>query len=186
MDAIQLLTDQHRQADAAFDEYLGLGPGDTERKREIARTVITELSVHAGIEEVAFYPTVREALPNVDDDIDEDLEEHREAKEHLATMQGMDPDSPDFDETFRELIEEVRHHVQEEESDLFPRVRQALTAEELDDLGSSMQHLMDQVPTNPHPHAPQEPPANKVAGPVAGALDRLRDRVRERIGKEEV
>jgi hypothetical protein len=55
------------------------------------------MSVHAGIEEVAFYSTVREALPNVDDDIDEYLEEHREAKQNLATRQGEDPGSPDFD-----------------------------------------------------------------------------------------
>lgn len=186
MDAIQLLTNQHREADAAFDEYLELGPEDSDRKKAIARKVITDLSVHAGIEEVAFYPTVREALPDVDDDIDEDLEEHREAKQRLSDMQGMDPDDPQFDATFNELIQEVRHHVEEEENDLFPRVREALTPEELDDLGDSMQDLMDKVPTNPHPHAPQEPPANKAAGPVAGALDRLRDRIRQRMDKDTV
>ena len=186
MDAIALLTSQHREVDTAFDEYESLGADAAERKKEIARKVITDLSVHAGIEEVAFYPTVREALPDMEDEIEDDLEEHQEAKQVLSDMQGMDPDDPELDAKFRKLIEDVRHHVQDEEGELFPRVRQAMTAEELDELGTHMQDLMDKVPTDPHPHAPQEPPANKVAGPTAGAIDRLRDRIRERMDKDTV
>lgn len=186
MDAIELLTQQHREVDAAFDEYLRLADGDDERRKGIARKVITDLSVHAGIEEVAFYPTVREALPDMEDEIEDDLEEHKEAKEILSDIQGMDPDDAEFDAKFRELIQDVRHHVDDEENELFPRVRQALADDELRELGSHMQDLMGKVPTNPHPHAPQEPPANQVAGPMAGALDRLRDRIRERMDKDSV
>lgn len=186
MDALDLLRTQHRDVEDAFQEFESLGPEDAERRTEIARTVITDLSVHAGIEEVAFYPTVREALPELDDAIEEDLEEHREAKELLSEVQGMDPTDPAFESTFRQITADVRHHVEEEENDLFPRVREAFTEEELDDLGEAMEQLTSQVPTNPHPHAPQEPPANVLAGPVAGILDRIRDAIRERVGKDTV
>lgn len=184
MDAIELLTHDHREVDQAFDEFGSTQ--DTERKKEIARHVITELSIHAGIEEVAFYPTVKEAMPQLAGEIDHDLEEHAEAKELLSRVQGMDPSDPEFESTFKQIIADVREHVEEEEGDLFPKVRDAFTEEELRDLGQAMSDLKDKVPTNPHPHAPQEPPGNVAMGPIAGVLDRIRDAVRERVGKDTV
>lgn len=188
MDAIKLLTDQHQDVDRAFKEFESLGSGDTERKKEIARSVITDLSTHAdaGIEEVAFYPTVKEALPDMAGEIDHDLEEHNEVKQLLSDLQGMDPADDEFDKKFTSLVEDVRHHVDDEEHNLFPRVAEVMTAEELGDLGQAMEDLQSKVPTNPHPHAPQEPPANVALGPVAGVLDRLRDSIRERAGKSDV
>lgn len=184
MDAIELLTQDHREVDRAFDEFESTT--DPERRKEIAREVITELSIHAGIEEVAFYPTVKEALPDLADEIDHDLEEHKEAKQLLSDIQGMDPGAAEFESTFEQLITDVRHHVEEEENDLFPKVREAFTDEELRDLGQAMQDLKGKVPTDPHPHAPQEPPANVALGPIAGVLDRLRDGIRQRVGKKTV
>jgi hemerythrin superfamily protein len=184
VDAIELLTEDHQKGERAFKEFESTD--DTERRKQLARQVITDLSVHAGIEEVAFYPSVKEALPSTADDIDEDLGEHAEAKELLSQLQGMDPSAPEFEPTFRELMADVRHHVDEEEGELFAQVREAFTAEELRDLGQAMQDVKGKVPSNPHPHAPQEPPANVTLGPVAGVLDRIRDAVRERVGKDSV
>lgn len=186
MDAIGLLTSQHREVDTAFKEFESLGTDDAQRKKELARSVITDLSVHAGLEEVAFYPTVKEALPDMADEIDHDLEEHNEAKQLLSDLQGMDPTDDEFDDKFSSLISDVRHHVEDEENNLFPRVSEAMTEQELNDLGQAMEDLQGKVPTNPHPHAPQEPPANVALGPIAGVLDRLRDSVRERAGKSDV
>lgn len=186
MDALQLLTTQHREVDARFDRYEGL-PADAHDERiEIARQVIEDLSRHAGIEEAAFYPTVRDALPDAQDDIDEDLEEHQEAKELLNQLDGADPTSDEYDAVMRELIPAIRHHVDEEENELFPRVREALTADELDELGDTMEQLMKVVPTRPHPHEPKTPPANLLTGPMAGALDRLRDGIRKRSDDRKV
>lgn len=181
MDAIALLTQQHRTVDRAFDEFSSAT--DVERKRDIARQVIRELSVHAGIEEVAFYPTVKDALPDMAGEIDHDLKEHEEAKQLLKRLEGMDPNDADFEPTFQRIIDDTRHHVQDEENELFPRVREAMTQGELDDLGQAMEDLEDKVPTRPHPNAPQQPPANEAVGPIAGVVDRLRDAVRERVGK---
>ena len=180
MDALTLLTNQHQETDAAFRQYEGLAADAEQERIELARTIIEDLTRHAGIEEVAFYPTVQDALPDAADDIQEDLEEHQQAKELLATLDGADPSSDEYDATMRQLIEDVRHHVEEEENDLFPQVREALTAEELDSLGDTMERLMEVVPTRPHPHEPSTPPANTLTGPLAGALDRLRDAIRDR------
>lgn len=184
VDAIELLTQQHAEVDRAFEEFTSTP--DPQRRKEIARQVITDLSVHAGIEEVAFYPAVKDALPRLADEIDHDLEEHAQAKELLAKLQGMDPAEDDFDATFQQLIADIRHHVEEEEGDLFPEVRKALTEQELRDLGQAMDDLQSKVPTHPHPHTPNEPPANAALGPVVGVLDRLRDGIRERVGKHNV
>jgi hemerythrin superfamily protein len=184
VDATELLAHQHREVDQAFEEFAATT--DPERRKEIARQVIHDLSVHAGIEEVAFYPTVKDALPELASEIEHDLEEHAEAKQLLGELQGMDPGQQEFDTTFRQLVSDVRDHVEEEEINLFPKVRDALTGQELSDLGDAMQELQSKVPTRPHPRAPQEPPANKALGPAVGALDRLRDGIRERVGKRDV
>lgn len=186
MDAIQLLTDQHQKTDAAFQRYERLGKDATQERIDLAREIIDDLTRHAGIEEVAFYPTVKDALPDAADEIEEDLEEHQQAKELLARLDGTEPTGDDYDTTMRELIEAVRHHVQEEEQDLFPRVRQAMTAEELESLGDTLEKLMKVVPTRPHPSEPSTPPGNVLTGPLAGALDRLRDGIRNRTRDTQV
>jgi hemerythrin superfamily protein len=184
VDATELLIQQHREVDRAFDEFAA--PNDPQRRKEIARQVITDLSIHAGIEEVAFYPTVKDALPQLANEIDHDLEEHTQAKQLLADLLGMDPADEEFSATFQRLVTDIRHHVEEEENDLFPQVRDALNAQDLGDLGEAMQDLQSKVPTHPHPHAPNEPPANVALGPVVGVIDRLRDGIRERVGKKDV
>lgn len=186
MDAVQLLIDQHQKTDAAFTRYEGLPKDATQERIDLAREIIEDLTRHAGIEEVAFYPTVRDALPDASDEIEEDLEEHQQAKELLARLDGTEPTGDDYDTTMRALIEAVRHHVEEEENDLFPRVRQALTADELDSLGDTLEKLLHVVPTRPHPSEPSTPPANTLTGPLAGALDRLRDGIRNRTRDTQV
>lgn len=186
MDALQLLANQHEKVDRAFDRYANLPKDATQERIDLAREVIEDLVGHAAIEEAAFYPTVRDALPGADEEIDHDLEEHQEAKELLNRLDGVEPSSDEYEAVMGELIPAIRHHVEEEENDLFPRVREALTADERAELGDTMQQLMQVVPTRPHPHEPSTPPANMLTGPMAGALDRLRDRIRERTSDTEV
>jgi hypothetical protein len=79
------------------------------------------------------------------------------------------------------LMAEVRHHVQEEEEEdeLFPAVRGALSQEELNELGERMQRARALVPTRPHPNAPTSPAAKAVTGPPVALVDRIRDAVRD-------
>ena len=89
----------------------------------------------------------------------------------------LDVDSYVNDAKVRVLIENVRHHVQEEEEDLFPKVRERLSAERLEDLGEELEAAKSTVPTRPHPKAPDTPPGNLATGAVSAVTDRLRDRL---------
>ncbi len=83
-----------------------------------------------------------------------------------------------FDATMRELMAEVRHHVQEEEGDVFPKIRDALDPQRLDQLGDRMDRGRSMVPTRPHPKAPTSPGGKIAAGaPAIALVDRVRDAV---------
>ena len=73
------------------------------------------------------------------------------------------------------LIKDIRHHVEDEESDLLPRLRDACDGPELTELGKKFERAKKAAPTRPHPSAPDKPPANKILAPGVGLIDRMRD-----------
>jgi hypothetical protein len=75
------------------------------------------------------------------------------------------------------VIDDVTHHAQEEEDDVFPRLRQTCSPEQLRELGDKIRATKKVAPTHPHPSAPDTPPGNKILGPMAGLVDRVRDAV---------
>jgi hemerythrin superfamily protein len=177
MDAVTLLENDHKVVERLFGRYESLEGGRTAEKKEIVQEIIRELSIHAAIEEQVLYPGVREALPDGDSLAEEALEEHKEAKDVLSDLDGMEPSDPGFDAKVKSLIADVRHHVEEEEDEMFPKLRSAVSQAKLDGMGEQMERAKGMAPTRPHPHAPDQPPGNVAAGPVVGAVDRLRDTV---------
>ncbi|MCB1262001.1 MAG: hypothetical protein KDB33_16680, partial [Acidimicrobiales bacterium] len=89
----------------------------------------------------------------------------------------MDVEDERFDAKVTVLIEQVRHHVTEEEDEYFPMVRAELGRRALQDLGEAMDAARDAAPTHPHPTAPDTPPGNLVIGAAAGVADRVGDTV---------
>jgi hemerythrin superfamily protein len=178
VDAISLILQDHREVDSLFGRYESL-TGDGDQKRDIVRQIIQDLSIHASIEEQFLYPTMRNNLPDGAKLVDEALEEHKEAKGILDTLAKMTPEESGYDDRVRSLIRDVRHHVQEEEGELLPKLRDAVSQERLDQLGEAMESGKRLAPTRPHPVAPSTPPGNIVAGPAAAVVDRVRDRLRE-------
>ena len=154
--------------------------GDIEQKGKIAREIIKELSIHASIEEEVFYPEVKAAVPASEGLVEHSLEEHQEVKEALAELDSMEPGGPGFHQEMEKVIREVTEHVQEEEGEMFPKVRQALSANTLLDIGKKMDKAKSRAPTWPHPKAPNEPPGNKIAGAAAAAVDRACDKLEGR------
>jgi hemerythrin superfamily protein len=177
-DAISLLTEDHRTVEQLFADYeRGLqGP---EAKRQVDQ-VTRELSIHAAIEEADFYPEVRKALGEGSDLVDESLHEHQEVKETLAALEDRDPADAAYDQKVAALIAAVRHHVEEKEGEMFPKLRTALSAEQLHDIGEKLADGKAKAPTRPHPAAPASGPGAKVAGPAAGMADRVRDKLGDR------
>ena len=93
--------------------------------------------MHAAIEEQVFYPVARMTVPSTEDIALESLEEHHIVKWVLSELDGLDPHDERFDAKVTVLIENVRHHVKEEEQEFFPKVRTKLSRSELADLGDA-------------------------------------------------
>lgn len=183
MDAITLLTRDHQTVEKLFQRFEKTGPRAVKTRKQLADRIVGELSVHAAIEEQVLYPAIRENLPEVEDDVLEALEEHHVAKWVLSEIDGMEPEHERFRAKVIVLIESVRHHVEEEEEILFPKVRRALGAEELEEVGQALAEAKRIAPTRPHPRAPDTPPGNLAAGAGAALLDKARDAGRKATKK---
>ena len=177
-DLIEILVHDHREVEELFAKFEATT--DPERRQDISEAVITELVRHSVAEEQYLYPTARKALPDGDQIAEHEIAEHAEAERDMKTIEALEPTDPEFERLFRKLTAEIRHHVQDEETDLFPRLRSACSAEDLTELGKKAEMVKKISPTRPHPSAPDRPPANKVLGPLAGLVDRVRDAVSDR------
>lgn len=178
MDAITLLKQDHKAVEQLFKKFEKTGEKAHAAQRDVAERIVKELSVHAAIEEMVFYPAVREKVPDVEDTVLESLEEHHIVKWVAHELDGMNPDHERFRAKMTVLIENVRHHVEEEENELFPKVREVMKRKALQELGEQLEAAKRTAPTRPHPKAPDEPPGNLVAGTAAAAVDRVRDSAR--------
>lgn len=134
MDAISLLKQDHREVSELFDAF----EKDDADKSEIASNVCRMLTVHAMIEEEIFYPTSREALGDEGDDLLDEAEvEHASAKDLIAQIEEEGQDGDMFEAKVKVLAEYIRHHVKEEESELFPLVKKAQI--DLEAVGSELE-----------------------------------------------
>jgi len=126
VNAIDLLKKDHDEVDALFKEYemLAEGDGDTGDKRALSTQICGMLAVHAMIEEEIFYPAARKA--DVDEDLLDEAEiEHGSAKELIAQIGAAEATAPLYDARVKVLGEYIRHHVKEEENELFPACRKS-------------------------------------------------------------
>lgn len=175
MDAITLLKDDHKTVEKLFKRFEKAGDGAYKEKRNVAERIREELSRHAAIEEQLFYSVVRATVDGVEDVTLESLEEHHIVKWVLSELDDMDPKDERFTAKMTVLIENVRHHVDEEEDELFPKVREQLGRKDLGELGDAMEAARRIAPTHPHPRQPDTPPGNIVGGAAAGIADRVGD-----------
>lgn len=176
MDAIDMLIEDHRTIQDLFSKFEELTERAEKGQTELVERITRELVQHAAIEEQIFYPAVRAAIPDVDLDVREGLEEHHVAERLLADLEKMDATDERYRPKALVLIESTRHHIEEEEQELFPVVRKQMDADARRELGDAMATAKEQAPTRPHPHSPDQPPLNLVTDAIAGLLDRLRDR----------
>jgi hemerythrin superfamily protein len=142
-DAITLLEGQHREVEAMFKKFEELGDRAKASKKKIADQVCTALTLHAQIEEEIFYPATREASKETEDMVDEAVVEHASAKDLIAQILDMDPEDDLYDAKVKVLSEMIEHHVEEEEKEMFPKVREL--GLDLAALGEEMAVRMDEL-----------------------------------------
>ncbi|MPY85236.1 MAG: hemerythrin domain-containing protein [Actinophytocola sp.] len=173
-DLVSVIEHDHREVEQAFGE-LESGSGDAEYRRNLADHVIAELVRHSVAEKQFMYPAVRKYLSGGDQLADKEIEEHGEAEKIMKRLESMAATDTDFDKLLRELIRDVREHVQDEESNLLPELQRACTEDELRDLGEKVENAKKVAPTRPHPASPSTPPANLVLAPGVAFIDKIRD-----------
>jgi hemerythrin superfamily protein len=178
-DVVDLLSADHREFDRIFRELEQLrGRTDEEslrRKRELVDDVTIGLVKHSVAEETKVYPRVEKQID--EDEAEHSKEEHAEAEETMKRLERMDPDDPEFDGAVAELIREIRHHVEGEESRMFTELRASFTHDQLVEMAEQVEAVKKIAPTRAHPMTPNEAGVRLAVGPVASLLDHLRDAV---------
>lgn len=140
MEATTLLKRDHEVVKKLFEQYEAAGDEAYRTKQTLFDTIKAELLVHMDIEETIFYPVVK-ALPSeeVKDGVREADEEHHVAKLLMAELSKMKPEDEQFDAKVTVLRENIEHHVQEEEGEMFPKAKKRLAKERLEQLGEEME-----------------------------------------------
>jgi hypothetical protein len=176
-DVIEILEHDHREVEQMFSELETLRGASTDeamsRRKALTDKVTIELVRHSVAEEVLVYPQVEDKVSA--EEAEHARKEHAEAEETLHRLEKLDADSPAFDDELATLMAEIRHHIEDEEGQMFNDMRQAIDADELRKLGSRVEAFKKVAPTRPHPNVPNEPLPRMAAGPAASLFDRMRD-----------
>ncbi|PKO31274.1 MAG: hemerythrin [Betaproteobacteria bacterium HGW-Betaproteobacteria-7] len=132
-DAIALLKADHGTVSGLFADYEKTNSSN--KKKALVAEICSELTVHAQIEEEIFYPAVKKALKDKLL-VPEATVEHGSVKDLIAQIEGVEPDGEDYDAKVKVLSEYVKHHVKEEQNEMFPKVK--ATSLDLVELGAQM------------------------------------------------
>ena len=148
-DAIVVLKNDHKEIRKLFADFEKAGDNARATKQRLVDKMIELLTVHTYIENEVMYPRVRELLPDLEDDILESYEEHHVADVLVMELVGMKPDAERFTAKTTVLIENVDHHIDEEEKEWFPKVREGLGRKVLQELGADMLEAKKKAPRRP-------------------------------------
>ncbi|WP_378733875.1 hemerythrin domain-containing protein [Nocardia brasiliensis] len=148
-DAIVLLREDHKAIRKLFRDFEKAGDNAKATKARVVEKIIEALTVHTYLENECMYPEVRKLVPELEDDILESYEEHHVADVLVTELATMKPDDEHFTAKTTVLIENVDHHIDEEENEWFPQVREHLGRKQLQEIGARMLELREKAPTSP-------------------------------------
>jgi hemerythrin superfamily protein len=148
-DAIVILKNDHKEMRRLFREFQSSGERAVAKKSAIVNKILEALTVHTYLENEIMYPEVRSLLPDLEDDVLESYEEHHVADVLCMELAAMKPDAERFDAKVSVLIENVEHHIEEEEDEWFPKVRDGLGRKQLQDIGARLLEARKKAPRKP-------------------------------------
>lgn len=140
MDAIQLLTADHDEVRGLFEQFRqAMEADDMDRMKEIQKQIFSELETHTRIEEDIFYPAVRETdEEEMNEEVDEGIQEHHVVKVLMREVEEVSGEDT-YQAKMKVLMENVEHHAEEEETDMFPDLREKWSQERLEELGAQLE-----------------------------------------------
>ncbi|MHB8293503.1 MAG: hemerythrin domain-containing protein [Acidimicrobiales bacterium] len=181
-DVIDMLLQDHQEVKSLFAKFDTVAAGG---RGEVFSQVSRELALHETAEEEVIYPLFRKDVSGAGAIADQRIGEEKKAEELMAEMEAMSPESPGFLQKFRELERGVLAHAEQEEREVFPKLRVQESPETLVQLAAVLSAAKKMAPTHPHPDAPSTPPGNMLSGPFLAMADRARDAVnsaRQKVG----
>jgi hypothetical protein len=180
MNILSTLTTDHDNVEALFKRFEATEADDLEELGHLRDQILEHLALHAEIEEQLLYPALREAA---EDDVLESLEEHHAVKAMLAELERMVPSHERFRAKMTVVIENVRHHVEEEEGDdgLFAVARKHLKQPQLEAMADKAETIREVGPTRPHPLSPDQPPFNVILALPVAVVDRVVTPIRKAV-----
>jgi len=172
-DVFTIIIEEHRITEQLGNQYQQ--SQDHHERQSIAHNIIKLLSVHAACEEMALYPFMKEKLPNGPALVAHALTEHQQVKELLYALDNMQEGQSHFSEKLLECLAATLQHVKEEEEELLPALKSAMTQQEIQQMTEHFIASKKIAPSRPHPDAPNTPPENRIANGQAAPLDAARD-----------
>jgi hemerythrin-like domain-containing protein len=149
MKATTLLKKDHDTVRDLFKEYERAGDRAFQTKKKLFERVRTELEIHSAIEEEIFYPAVKGVhSEEAKDTVREAIEEHAIVKQLIEELSELDPEDEQYDAKFKVLRENVEHHADEEEDEMFSQAKKNLSDEALEDLGARMEARKERLKTD--------------------------------------
>ena len=170
MNIVELLRKDHEKVKMLFREFESAS-GPTS-KQQIARQAMTELETHALVEEKVFYPAVREDWPDVERSINESFEEHHVMKLLIGELKDMSPRDERFEAKFTVMAENVKHHIKEEEAELFAKARTGRL--DLAELDKELTAAKASIQANPKKKKTKATPGKRTKGQVAAKRQTVR------------
>lgn len=146
-------------------------------RKKMTEELIIEESRHEALEEMYFWPAVRDHIQSGSTLADEAIGQEQAAKQVLADLDKAGSGDAEFERLLGKFVVDAREHIEFEETQVWPLLRTALPAETSAELGKKIAEGKKTAPTRPHPHTPPSPGALKAAGPVAAAADKARDKL---------
>jgi hemerythrin superfamily protein len=132
--ATQMIRQDHKKVEGLFKKFAQTQ--GSQAKRRLAENAMAELEVHAALEEEIFYPAVKNEVDDGSSMVQEAIEEHQTVKQLISELKGMQEADEEFESQFSQLMENVQHHVEEEESEMLPKVEESEL--DLNSLGQKM------------------------------------------------
>jgi hemerythrin superfamily protein len=169
MNAIELLKKDHQTVKSLFESFeKAKEQKDVESKKSLFESIRQELEAHTRVEEEIFYPAFDQTAGQEDED-DKELvleagEEHQQVKVLLADLSDMEPDDETFDAKMKVMKDNVEHHVEEEEGEMFPHAQKQLSSDELEQLGQRIETLKERIQSEPEPASDRRRSARRSQG----------------------
>jgi hemerythrin superfamily protein len=138
--ATQMIRQDHKKVEGLFKKFEQTQ--GSQAKRRLAENAMAELEVHAALEEEIFYPAVKKEVDDGSSMVQEAIEEHQTVKQLISKLKGMQQ-AEEFESQFSQLMENVQHHVEEEESEMLPKVEESQL--DLNSLGQQMAQRKQQM-----------------------------------------